>query len=214
MCTFSDRQLPHNVIAQTHGLTHHFAGRTALAQVDLEIQAGKVLAILGPNGAGKSTLTNILLGRLTPNSGQVCVFDGQQALQYMLSERGQEIEIVLTAFSISGYLRRAMDAGVKGYLLKDSPCDELIRAIKTVHQGGKAMSPELMVDAWMEQDPLWDKERQALRLAKEGLSTEKIAEQLFLSAGTVRNYLFSASSKLNVTNPIEAARIAHQKGWL
>jgi two-component system, NarL family, response regulator DesR len=90
----------------------------------------------------------------------------------------------------------------------------LILAIKKVHAGGTAIAPELMVESWMEKDPLSEKERAALRLAKDGLSTEQIGEKLFLSAGTVRNYLSSAASKLNAKNRIEAARIAHQNGWL
>jgi len=122
--------------------------------------------------------------------------------------------IVLTTFSRAGYLRRAMDAGVKGYLLKDSPSDELLSAIRKVASGGKVIAPELMQDAWMELDPLTEKERRALRLAKDGASTDQIAEQLCLSTGTVRNYLSSASSKLNAKNRVEAARIAHQNGWL
>lgn len=122
--------------------------------------------------------------------------------------------IILTTFARSGYLRRAMDSGVKGYLLKDSPSQELIDAIAKVHQGERVIAPELMVNSWMEQDPLSEKERQALRLAKDGLSTDDIAKTLFLSSGTVRNYLSSAASKLNAKNRIEAARIAHQNGWL
>ena len=122
--------------------------------------------------------------------------------------------IILTTFSRSGYLRRAMDAGVKGYLLKDSPSDELLVAIKKVAAGGRAIAPELLQDAWIELDPLTEKERHALRLAKEGDTTEQIAAKLHLSAGTVRNYLSSAASKLNAKNRIEAARIAHQNGWL
>lgn len=122
--------------------------------------------------------------------------------------------IILTTFSRSGYLRRAMDAGVRGYLLKDSPSDELLVAIKKVANGGRSIAPELMQEAWVELDPLTDKERQALRLAKDGDSTEQIAAKLHLSAGTVRNYLSSAASKLNAKNRIEAARIAHQNGWL
>ncbi|WP_111977232.1 response regulator transcription factor [Algibacillus agarilyticus] len=122
--------------------------------------------------------------------------------------------IILTTFARSGYLRRAMDSGVTGYLLKDSPSQELINAIAKVHQGERVIAPELMVNAWMEQDPLSEKERQALRLAKDGLSTDDIAQKLFLSSGTVRNYLSSAANKLNAKNRVEAARIAHQNGWL
>lgn len=122
--------------------------------------------------------------------------------------------IILTTFSRTGYLRRAMDAGVKGYLLKDAPSKELLAAIHKIAKGGRAFAPELMQDAWMDQDPLTTKERKALRLAREGKSTEQIAEILHLSAGTTRNYLSSASSKLNAKNSIQAARIAHQNGWL
>ncbi|VAW48276.1 Two-component transcriptional response regulator, LuxR family [hydrothermal vent metagenome] len=122
--------------------------------------------------------------------------------------------IILTTFSRSGYLRRALAAGVKGYLLKDSPSDDLLFAIRKINKGGRVIAPELMQDAWMDQDPLTTNERKALKFAREGKTTEQIAEILFLSAGTVRNYLSLASSKLNATNRIEAARIAHQNGWL
>ncbi|WP_339719718.1 response regulator transcription factor [uncultured Paraglaciecola sp.] len=139
---------------------------------------------------------------------------GLELAQQLFESKAQCKTIILTTFARSGYLRRAMDSGVKGYLLKDSPSQDLIDAIQKVHQGGTAIAPELMLESWMEKDPLSDKERHALRLAKDGLSTEDIAQKLFLSTGTVRNYLSSASSKLNAKNRIEAARIAHQNGWL
>ncbi|PKG98573.1 DNA-binding response regulator [Paraglaciecola sp. MB-3u-78] len=139
---------------------------------------------------------------------------GLELAQKLFESKVPSKTIILTTFARSGYLRRAMDSGVKGYLLKDSPSQDLIDAIQKVHQGGTAIAPELMVESWMEKDPLSDKERHALRLAKDGLSTEDIAKKLFLSTGTVRNYLSSASSKLNAKNRIEAARIAHQNGWL
>lgn len=139
---------------------------------------------------------------------------GLDLAQHLQLEKFAGEIIILTTFARSGYLRRAMDSGVKGYLLKDSPSQELINAIAQVHNGERVIAPELMANAWMEQDPLSEKERQALRLAKDGLSTEAIAEKLFLSNGTVRNYLSSAANKLNAKNRIEAARIAHQNGWL
>jgi len=122
--------------------------------------------------------------------------------------------IILTTFARSGYLRRALDAGVKGYLLKDSPSDDLLFAIRKINKGGRVIAPELAQNAWMDQDPLTNNERKALKLAGNGKTTEQIAEILFLSSGTVRNYLSSASGKLNARNRIEAARIAHQNGWL
>jgi len=122
--------------------------------------------------------------------------------------------MILTTFARSGYLRRAMDAGVKGYLLKDAPSDSLAQAVRQINQGKVIVAPELITQAWGEVDPLTDKERKVLRLAFEGKSTEQISKAIFLSTGTVRNYLSEASSKLGATNRIEAARIAKQNGWL
>ncbi|HEV7516440.1 MAG TPA: response regulator transcription factor [Thermoanaerobaculia bacterium] len=122
--------------------------------------------------------------------------------------------VILTTFARSGYLRRALDSGAAGYLLKDSPSEKLADAVRRVHAGLKAIDPELAAEAWGDADPLTDRERQVLRLGGEGLSTAKIAADLHLSEGTVRNYLSEAISKLGAENRIEAARIAREKGWL
>jgi two-component system response regulator DesR len=122
--------------------------------------------------------------------------------------------IILTTFARPGFLRRALDAGVGGYLLKDAPADQLAEALRKVHRGGRAIDPQLALEAWSGDDPLNDRERQVLRLAGEGMSAADIAEQLHLSQGTVRNYLSEAIGKLGVGNRIEAYRLARQKGWL
>lgn len=122
--------------------------------------------------------------------------------------------IIVTTFARPGFLRRALDAGVAGYLLKDAPADRLVEAVRQVSRGGRAVDPELAIEAWSEADPLNDRERQVLRLAGEGRSAGEIATQLHLSPGTVRNYLSEAIGKLGVGNRIEAARLARQKGWL
>ncbi|UCH26388.1 MAG: response regulator transcription factor [Trueperaceae bacterium] len=122
--------------------------------------------------------------------------------------------VIVTTFARSGYLRRALDAGAAGYLLKDSPAGELAEALRRVHLGGRAIDPELAVTAWGEADPLTDRERQVLRLAGDGHSSAEIGRALELSEGTVRNYLSEAISKLGVSNRIEAARLAREKGWL
>ncbi|MBA3640790.1 MAG: response regulator transcription factor [Acidobacteriota bacterium] len=122
--------------------------------------------------------------------------------------------IILTTFARSGYLRRALDVGAAGYLLKDAPSAQLAEAIRRVAAGGRAIDPNLAAEAWSEPDPLTDRERQVLRLADEGLSGELIARQLKLSEGTVRNYLSEAIGKLGAANRVEAARIARQRGWL
>lgn len=122
--------------------------------------------------------------------------------------------IIVTTFGRAGYLRRAMDAGVRGFLLKDASTDDIAAAIRKVMAGRKVIDPELITDAWETTNPLSKKERVALQLAKQGMSTEQIANNMHLSPGTVRNYLSQALHKLDAANRIEAARIAHQKGWL
>jgi len=122
--------------------------------------------------------------------------------------------IIVTTFARSGYLRRALDSGARGYLLKDAPAADLAAAIRRVHKGGLAVEPQLAAEAWTEKDPLTERERQVLRLAGEGRSSAQIAGTLFLSEGTVRNYLSEAIGKLGAANRIEAAGIARQRGWL
>ncbi|MBJ6981588.1 response regulator transcription factor [Luteimonas sp. MC1572] len=122
--------------------------------------------------------------------------------------------VIVTTFARAGYLRRALDAGVHGYLLKDAPIERLAEALRRVHAGGRAIDPQLALEAWSEADPLNERERQVLRLAGEGQAAADIATALGLSHGTVRNYLSEAIGKLGVGNRIEAYRLARQKGWL
>jgi two-component system response regulator DesR len=123
--------------------------------------------------------------------------------------------IILTTFARPGYLRRAMDAGARGYLLKDRPAKELAEAVRRVHRGLRVVDPALATEAWnAEPDPLTDRERQILQRAGEGRSSTDIAAELHLSEGTVRNYLSEAIAKLGASNRIDAARIARTKGWL
>ena len=122
--------------------------------------------------------------------------------------------VILTTFARAGYLRRALDAGVSGYLLKDAPSSTLAAAIRRIRAGARVIDPELAAEAWTEADPLTDRERQVLRYAGEGAASADIAARLHLSEGTVRNYLSEAISKTGAANRTEAARIARQKGWL
>jgi two-component system response regulator DesR len=122
--------------------------------------------------------------------------------------------IILTTFARSGYLRRALEVGASGYLLKDAPSAQLAAAVRRVAAGGRAIDPTLATEAWTEPDPLTDRERQVLRLADEGRSGAEIARELKLSEGTVRNYLSETIGKLGARNRVEAARLARQKGWL
>lgn len=135
-------------------------------------------------------------------------------LELAAAVKGTTRVIIVTTFARPGYLRRAMDAGANGYLLKARPARELADAVRRVNRGLRVIDPELATEAWIESDPLTDRERQVLRLAADGASTESIAKTLSLSSGTVRNYLSEAIDKLGVSNRIEAARIARAKGWL
>jgi two-component system response regulator DesR len=122
--------------------------------------------------------------------------------------------IILTTFARAGYLRRALEAGAAGYLLKDMAAEKLADAVRRVQSGLRVIDPELAAEAWVEADPLTDRERQVLRLAGEGMASADIADKLSLSEGTVRNYLSEAMSKLGAANRVEASRIARTKGWL
>lgn len=142
---------------------------------------------------------------------------GLTGLELAMQVREQALPskvVILTTFARAGYLRRALDAGVTGYLLKDAPAEQLADAIRKVQRGGRVIDPQLAVETWSEADPLNERERQVLRLAGEGLSTNDIAQRISLSQGTVRNYLSEAIGKLGAGNRIEAYRLARQKGWL
>ena len=136
-------------------------------------------------------------------------------LAQRIQRHGLPVKVVIvTTFARGGFLRRALEAGVAGYLLKDAPAERLAEALRQVHRGGRAIDPELALEAWGEADPLNERERQVLRLAGEGRSSAEIAAQLNLSQGTVRNYLSEAIGKLGVGNRIEAYRLARQRGLL
>ena len=103
---------------------------------------------------------------------------GLELAQRVIADAGNTRVVIVTTFARAGYLRRALDAGVRGYLLKDSPSAQLADAIRQVHLGNRVIDPQLAMAAWTEQDPLSDRERQVLRLAGEGSSSADIAEQL------------------------------------
>ncbi|WP_417690608.1 response regulator transcription factor [Pseudidiomarina sp.] len=139
---------------------------------------------------------------------------GIELVQWVQKHQPQLKTVIITTFNRAGYIKRAVDAGVSGFLLKDAPIDTLIGSLQKVCAGERVISNELLLQALGQDDPLTEKERKALRLAGQGMSTQAIAEALFIAEGTARNYLSEAISKLHASNRVEAARIAHQKGWL
>lgn len=122
--------------------------------------------------------------------------------------------VIVTTFARGGYLRRALEAGVHGYVLKDAPVEHLADVIRRVHAGGRVIDPQLAAEAWGSSDPLTDRERDVLRLAEQGHGNAHIATQLHLAEGTVRNYLSTAMAKLGAQNRSRAAYIAREHGWL
>jgi len=123
--------------------------------------------------------------------------------------------VILTTFGRSGYLRRAMESGAVGFLLKDAPASDLAVALRRVMDGERVVDPELALAALSEgNNPLTNREREVLSASLFGASMAEIAAHLFLSEGTVRNHLSIAMQKLGAQNRMEAARLAEQKGWL
>jgi len=180
----------------------------------LEIENDIVVAAQARNGKQA-------LGAVAEHRPDVLITDiempemsGLEVAAELKRRRSTTRTIILTTFARAGYLRRALDAGAAGYLLKDKPAKELADAVRRVHTGLRVIDPELVAEAWGEPDPLTDRERQVVRLAGEGVAGSEIAEKLGLSEGTVRNYLSEAMSKLGANNRVEAARIARAKGWL
>ena len=123
--------------------------------------------------------------------------------------------IILTTFGRTGYLKRAMENGAAGFLLKDSPSSELAKAIHRVMRGERVVDPDLAALALSAGDnPLTEREREVLAASEGGATIEDVAARLYLSEGTVRNYLSSAIKKLGTRNRVEAARLAQRRGWL
>lgn len=133
----------------------------------------------------------------------------------VIADEGLKVRVVIfTTFARSGYLRRALDSGVAGYVLKDAPITDLVDALRRVHAGERVVAPELAVAAWGDSDPLTDRERDVLRLVGDGLPNSDISQRLHLSEGTVRNYLSSAIVKLHARNRTEAHAFARDRGYL
>lgn len=148
----------------------------------------------------------------------ICVMDiempGKTGLEAAEELKGLGCKvIILTTFARSGYFQRALKAGVSGYLLKDSPSEELASSIRSVMGGRRVYAPELMDDVYSEENPLTDREMEVLELVADGKNTKEIAGQLSITSGTVRNYISTILDKLQVTNRIEAITQSKEKGW-
>ncbi|MFK7678538.1 response regulator [Bacillus sp. Wb] len=149
----------------------------------------------------------------------ICVMDIEMPLKTGL-EAAEELKdlnckvIILTTFARSGYFQRALKAGVSGYLLKDSPSEELANSIRSVMAGKRLYAPELVDDLYSEStSPLTAREKEVLALVADGKNTKEIADELSIKTGTVRNYISTILDKLEVKNRIEAITRFKEKGW-
>jgi two-component system response regulator DesR len=141
--------------------------------------------------------------------------DGLEAAAVLHERLPSCLVIILTTFGRSGYLKRAMESGAVGFLLKDAPASDLAEAIRSAMKGERVVDTALAAAALSEGDnPLTEREREVLAASEGGATIEDIAARLYLSEGTVRNYLSTAIKKLGARNRVEAARLAERKGWL
>lgn len=196
------------VIAEDQGMV--LGALAALLEIESDI------AVVGQLRNGKEALAAVLAQKpdVFITDIEMPEMTGLDVAAELKRRRTGTRVIILTTFARAGYLRRALEAGASGYLLKDMRAEELADAVRRVQRGLRVIDPELAAEAWVEPDPLTDRERQVLRLAGDGMASTDIAGELGLSEGTVRNYLSEAISKMGAGNRVEAARIARIKGWL
>ncbi|MCY8994457.1 two-component system response regulator YvfU [Bacillus inaquosorum] len=180
--------------------------------LDLE----KDMTVIGQALNGEEALKAIL--KLEPD---VCIMDIEMPVRSgldvaeALMQKGCGCKvIILTTFARPGYFERAVKAGVHGYLLKDGEIDDLADAIRKCVKGKRVFSPELTFNMIRDENPLTVREQEILRLAALGKTTKDITLELYLSQGTVRNYISEIIQKLDAKNRTEAASIAEEKGWI
>ena len=139
---------------------------------------------------------------------------GLDALEYIRSNNIHCKVVIVTTFKRMGYFERAIKNNVDAYVLKDRSIDELMKTINNVLAGHKEYSPELMENIFNSHNPLTNQEKIILLKIKEGLSNKEIANELFLSEGTIRNYISNILTKLNCKNRTEAVKKSTEEGWL
>ena len=139
---------------------------------------------------------------------------GLEVLEWAKSQQPQLKVVIVTTFKRPGYFERALKAGVDAYVLKERRITDLMATLHTVLVGQKEYSPELMEGILTHPNPLSSQEKAVLKEVAKGASNQEIADRLFLSNGTIRNYMSAILTKLDAENRTEAAKIAQEKGWL
>ncbi len=188
--------------------------RTALAAL-LELEDD--LEVVGQAGRGDELVD--LVHRVQPDVALIDIempgLDGLSAAAVVTEQAPATKVLMLTTFGRPGYLRRAMEAGAMGFVVKDAPADQLVDAVRRVAQGERVVDPALAAESLAHgTSPLTGRERDVLVAASDGATVSDIAGSLYLSEGTVRNYLSSAIAKTGTRNRAEARRVATDQGWL
>lgn len=163
-----------------------------------------------------------VLAAISSHQPDVCLLDvdmpgldGIEVSAAMTAAHPQVKSLIVTTFGRPGYLRRALEAGASGFVVKDTPADELAEAVRKVYAGGRVVDPTLATESLVGgANPLTDREADVLRAALGGAPVADIARRVHLSAGTVRNYLSSAITKTGAATRVEAAMAAQDRGWL
>lgn len=193
--------------------------RQALAAL-LQLEPDLVVVGQAADAASAVALTaqtspDVVLMDVQMPAGPNGLVDGIGATAAITAARPAVRVIILTTFGRPGYLRRAMEAGAVGFMVKDSPADQLIEGIRRVHRGLRVVDPTLAADSLsLGSSPLTERETAVLSAAAAGGSTGAIAAAVFLSEGTVRNHLSAAMGKLGAATRAEAVRLATENGWL
>ena len=165
---------------------------------------------------------DLVLAAVTENAVDVALLDvempgldGIAVAEQLSTEVPSVRSLIVTTFGRPGYLRRALDAGASGFVVKDTPAAELADAVRRVHQGLRVVDPTLATESLLDgMNPLTEREQEALRLALDGRPVADVAHELSLSTGTVRNHLSSAATKTGAASSVQAAVIARDRGWL
>lgn len=167
---------------------------------------------------GKAKNGEEALALVRQHQPDICIMDIEMPVKSGL-DAAEELKddpckvIILTTFAQAGYFERARKAEISGYLLKDSPSEELANSIRVIMDGRRMYAPELVDMAYGVESPLTDREEQVMKLIAAGKNTKEIAQQLYLAPGTVRNYVSIILDKLDVSNRIEAISRLKEKGW-
>lgn len=188
--------------------------RGALAAL-LSLEEG--IDVVGQTGRGEELVR--LVEELHPDVALVDIempgMDGIEATRQIAAAYPEVACLIVTTFGRPGYLQRALDAGARGFVVKETPAEQLADMVRAVHAGQRVIDPALATEALFSgANPLTEREREILRLALDGGTVADIAARVYLSEGTVRNHLSAAIGKMGVRTRAEAARAARDLGWL